>query len=255
MYVLKQVGLTFGWLSGALAGIGAFLYCFGYLITAADLHLLGLDVFIFSYNPSFYISRGTTFFGYQLLTINDFLLRLAPEFIPLLLVGVFYVSIRRWLGRRSWGKRWMVRCRRWRPHLGTSVRFWKTAAILLLFFLVIYLINILESITAPLQVSCKLHGLLAEPCTVADRPHQATLSTSKKIANWLNTGNTEELQARFTEALLAEIFVVGFLLIAWYVVTRTDLSKLILVPFMLAVIVIVMLLPMVYGVLMLPREF
>jgi hypothetical protein len=255
MNVLKQIGLTFGWLSGALAGIGAFLYCFGYLITAADLHLLGLDIFIFNYKPSFYIGRGATFFVYQFLAISGLLLSLAPGLIPLLLVGGLYVLLRRRLGRRIRGKRWLVRGRRWRRRLGASVWFRQTAAALLLFVLLIYLSTIRETITAPLQISGILHGPAAEPCAQATHPDHAAWSITEKIVCWLHTGNTKALQTRFHEALLAEVFVVGCLLIAWYVVTRTGLSKLILAPFILAVIVIVMLLPMIYGVLMLPREF
>jgi hypothetical protein len=230
MSVLKQIGLTFGWLSGALAGIGAFLYCFGYLITTADLHLLGLDVFIFNYKPSFYISRGATFFGYQFLAISELLLSLAPGLIPMFLVGGVYVPLRQRLGRRTRGKRWLVRGRRWRRRLSTSVWFRQTAAALLLFVLLIYLSTTLGSITAPLRVSGVLYGPAAEPCVPVAHPDHATLSIAEKIACWLYRGEKEALRARFHEALLAEVFVIGYLLIAWYVVTRAGLSKLILAP-------------------------
>lgn len=44
MNILKAVAKFIGWLSGSLAGIGAILTVFGYLITIANLRLLGLDV-------------------------------------------------------------------------------------------------------------------------------------------------------------------------------------------------------------------
>jgi hypothetical protein len=58
---LRTVGSAVAWLSGSLAGIGAIFYAFGYLITLANLDLLGVDLLIFRYDPTTYIHRGSDF--------------------------------------------------------------------------------------------------------------------------------------------------------------------------------------------------
>jgi hypothetical protein len=56
-----MLGATIAWLSGAAAGIGAIFYAFGYLITLANLQMLGLDLAALRYDPTFYIGRGAGF--------------------------------------------------------------------------------------------------------------------------------------------------------------------------------------------------
>ena len=58
---VRTLGGTIAWLSGSVAGIGAIFYAFGYLITLANLNMLGLDPLAFRYDPTFYIQRGASF--------------------------------------------------------------------------------------------------------------------------------------------------------------------------------------------------
>src|SRR5262249_31612738 len=61
MNLLKAITVSIGWLSGSLVGIGAILYAFGYLITRAQQHLLGLDG-LSIYDNEHFLQEGAKFF-------------------------------------------------------------------------------------------------------------------------------------------------------------------------------------------------
>lgn len=61
MELLRSLSLLLGWFSGTLVGITACLFAFGYVITAANLRMLGLTEQVVRYDPSIYVVRGSVF--------------------------------------------------------------------------------------------------------------------------------------------------------------------------------------------------
>jgi hypothetical protein len=59
--IVRMLGGTIAWLSGAAVGIGAIFYVCGVLVTIANLDMLGLDPLIFRYDAAFYMHRGGLF--------------------------------------------------------------------------------------------------------------------------------------------------------------------------------------------------
>ena len=75
MELSKGIALFVGWLSGALAGIGAILYACGYLLSTAQLHLLGLSGLV-NYGQERYVEEGGRFLVDVLGLLGEILLNL-----------------------------------------------------------------------------------------------------------------------------------------------------------------------------------
>ena len=97
MTLLKGAAAFIAWLSGSLAAIAGFLYAFGYFATLANLHLLGLDSLILSFDPLFYLQRGSRFTLY--------VVRLAFQFLVDPLAVVVALSAVGLVIRRIWRER------------------------------------------------------------------------------------------------------------------------------------------------------
>ncbi len=99
----KAAGKFIGWLSGSLAAVTGILYGFGYLITLSNLHSLGLDFYLFDFDPSLYLTRGANFVLYFTRAISQTLFFLIVLTSPLL--GFAYFLYRFWLKDRFLAKR------------------------------------------------------------------------------------------------------------------------------------------------------
>ena len=60
MSLLKGIAAFTGWLTGALAGVGAILYALGYLVTRAHLNFLGVSG-LFDQSNFFFVQEGAMF--------------------------------------------------------------------------------------------------------------------------------------------------------------------------------------------------
>src|SRR5579862_5065714 len=60
MSLLKGIAAFSGWLTGALAGVGAILYALGYLVTRAHLNFLGVSG-LFDQSNFFFVQEGAMF--------------------------------------------------------------------------------------------------------------------------------------------------------------------------------------------------
>jgi len=105
MELSKGIALFVGWLSGALAGIGAILYACGYLLSTAQLHLLGLSGLV-NYGQERYVEEGGRFLIDVLGLLGEILLNLliSAGFVALLVLLVLAplgYFMRRRLGRRG----------------------------------------------------------------------------------------------------------------------------------------------------------
>src|SRR5260370_365051 len=75
---LQTLGSAITWLSGALAGIGAIFYAFGWLATLSNVRMLGLESGSLHYDHLFYVQRGAIFFLYTVVaTWRSLLLAIA----------------------------------------------------------------------------------------------------------------------------------------------------------------------------------
>jgi hypothetical protein len=76
--LLKGIAAFSGWLTGALAGVGAILYALGYLVTRAHLNFLGVSG-LFDQSNFFFIQEGAMF-------LLDVAVIIARTLLPILVV-------------------------------------------------------------------------------------------------------------------------------------------------------------------------
>ena len=234
MNVLKSVGVFVGWLSGSLAGVTAFFYAFGYVITLANLRLLGLDVYLFRYDPSFYLSRGGSFFLY----LASYAVIISLVLLP---VAAVFLVAQSWIARR-------VRPDGPEPARGGLAAFAKhhggkcrgvgfVAILILLGFLLWLNFTALTNLVS-------VTNLLYEP-----------MGRNADVVKLFATGATNELDQEFLNAVYG-LFGAGTLLyFAWRLTAPYRLRHLMLVPFLSVFILYGLLLPLVYGAVKVSGEF
>lgn len=243
MTILKNVGMFIGWLAGSLAGVMACLYAFGYVITQVNLNLLGLDLYLFTFDPPFYLIRGATFALYLAL----YVVVISVVLLPLAGLALF---IRSRIARRlaTPGEDGRM-ARLWRrvaahPHLLHGFGF---ACLLLL------LIGLLRwdgwawwhwgqspALVDVLRVRNLLHGPVGADSALLDL-----------FAN----GDSARLSGYFVQAVRG--LLIGALLLygAWRWSAAFRLRYLMRAPFVLVFVVYGVLAPLTYGVVRVPNEF
>src|SRR5262245_49133719 len=99
MHLLKAITVSVGWLSGSAAGIGLVLYALGYLITRAQLNVLGIESFV-TYRSDEFIQEGSKFLIFVGGVVIDMLFAVLA-FALILVVGglLVYLPLRAWGGR------------------------------------------------------------------------------------------------------------------------------------------------------------
>jgi hypothetical protein len=247
--VLRGITVTLGWLSGSLAGIGAVVYACGYLITRAQLHLFGVSGF-FPLSADHFMQEGGKFLVVLAQQAIETLLALAA--FGLVAAGFFlavWLALTRWrpslpLDVAGMRERAMAAAGRAHRRLPWSPAF---SAYLVLLALLVWLLEAYRlRFAAPLEVSNILH--LTPPPPPGD-------STEQRITAWLLAGDWRQLRAYFTDLLDAATRAVLLLLTAWYVTTPLARRRLFMAPFVVAVALYSLYLPMAYGVLMRPTSY
>ncbi len=251
MNLFKGVAIFIGWLTGSLAGIGAILYACGYLVTRAQLNLLGLYGF-FEYSNEHFLQEGAKFFivlGYAV----------AKIFLPLLIIvgvisfGFFLLMVCCFRGTarlerslHTWGDR-LTKFDKKIP--------WRIFLYFLLFLLFMFHSDIyLDKFNSPLLVSGLLYTSPSGEHTVSGCIIKG--DEADKIKQWLIEGNTECPQIYFFHLLLyGEILAGALFLLAWHVTLRYRLRFLMLSPFMIGFMLYTVSLPMIYGVLVRPVKY
>jgi hypothetical protein len=247
MELFRGITVFIGWLTGALAGVGAILYAFGYLIAMAQLHLLGIHE-LFGYGNDHHIQAGGRFLLAIGLMLADKLLSVLVALcvlaVPLVIAYAALSRMRdslgpvqaRWKGRITGiGARW--------PHL------WKAAGYALLLILLFGSAEDPRSFSNPLEVS----NLLFQPET-----SPGAVAHVEQVRQWLlgsGQDSVERLRALFLNCLLSTAKAAVLLLLAWWVTGAWRWRLLLVAPFAIIFMLDIVFLPMLYGVLQQPISF
>jgi len=247
--LLRGIAAGLGWLSGSLAGVGAIVYACGYLITRAQLHLFGVSGF-FPLGADHFMQEGSKFLvviGQR--TIETLLGVVAFAVAAIVVLMVVWLPLMRWRpslrldvgnGRARVG----TVVARIHEHLPWSPAF---SIYLVLLVLLVWLLETYRSrFAAPLEVSNILH--LIPPLPLDD-------STEQRITGWLLAEEWHRLEAYFSDLLDAETRAVLLLIAAWHVTASLARRVALLTPFVIAVAMYTLYLPMAYGVLMRPTSY
>ncbi len=217
------------WLGSSLGVIAALLYASGYLISIAQLHLLGLGRLV-TYSHEHFVQQGGTFFiyiGEEIMTAGEYFSIL---FIPVLAV----FALRRWVGAAWRGK---IK----RIAEGRSIP-WRGFAYAGLIALLLLAGGDPKSFGQPLTLS---NLLFLDPNAAPSDP----------VRDALIAGKRDPLLGQFEDRLFRDVFVLLQFVASFFVTQTWPLRRLAMLPFALLFLVYTLLLPMLFGVLALPIEF
>ncbi len=249
MKLLRGIAVTLGWLSGSLAGIGAIVYACGYLITRAQLHLFGVSGF-FPLSADHFMQEGAKFLVVIGQRVIEALLGVVA--FALVALAVFLVA---WLPLLHWRPslrldliaaraRFVVAVARIHERLPWSPAF---SIYLVLLLLLVWLLETYRTrFAAPLEVSNILHLMPLPPA--GDSPEG-------RITEWLLAEDWRRLEMYFTDLLDAETRVILLLIAVWHVTAVLARRVALLTPFVVALALYTLYLPMAYGVLMRPTSY
>jgi hypothetical protein len=232
---LKAVGKFIGWLSGSLAAISGVLYGLGYLVTLSNLYSLGLNFYLFDFDPSFYLTRGANFVLYFTRWFFQTLLYLIVLISPILLLGFGVYRRRAWISDRLPAKgRAAVDYVRNRPLIWRGVLFAALFAVLVQDVWVRF-----EGFSTILDES---HNLF-DPLESGPQEPGSQKSEPRKPGEVI----------LFYQLFLIEAAVLLYL--AWRVTAAWRFRALMAAPFALVLAMSVVTLPMIYGILVISNEF
>jgi hypothetical protein len=228
-----------GWFASSLGVIGALLYACGYLISAAQLHLLGLGR-LMTYGHDYYVQEGGSFLADISSTIAIMAEPFSVILIFLAMLGLGVAMLWRKASLRH--GQWIESIQRLRTRVAGM---WPRAAYAGLLYLLLFRYGDPVEFGRPLTLS---NVLFADP-TAAATP---ALVTMHKL---LLTGDRGGLGGMFEGRLLTYI-VVGLLFLgSHYLTSGWQWRRLAMAPFVLMFTLYSLLLPMLYGVLKLQVEF
>lgn len=250
MNLLKGIAAFSGWLTGALAGVGAILYALGYLVTRAHLNFLGVSG-LFDQSSFFFIQEGAMF-------LLDVAVIIARTLLPIVVVlgiiaAVLVVAgygIARILASRAPSlaermNQWKDVMLSWREHLLLCQVLY--AALLMLFF--VHTDTYLNDFNRPLQISNVLYGESGIGTTVSSDPKTVALRKS------LLQGEEKLTHAYFFNLLFGEVLAGLLLMMAWRVTDGWRWQPMWVSWFVISFIIYSASLPMMYGVLWVSAEY
>lgn len=245
MNPFKGIALFIGWLTSSLAGIGAIMYACGYLISMAQLHLLGIDAFI-SYGDQRYIQEGGKFFVSVGVTVGELVLNVFIAIAILTMPVLVLIALLQWL-RKDWlpsvTTRWRTgdsRIYQQRPWLYRGLAY---------ALLIGFLFSSSEDprvFQGPLELSNVLYESTAEVRGSA---------SGARVHRLLISGDSATLKGYFEQCLLLELKVGLLMMLAWQVVAVWRLRIVLVAPFAVVLLLYTVFLPMLYGILMQPLRF
>lgn len=245
MNIFQATVKFIGWLSGSLAGIAALLTFFGYLITAAHLKLLGLDITLFGFRAEYYLQRGGNFVFYVIDTLSQRILLplMVIALLPLIIVLIIDLfseqgRLRTWL--KAMKQELTVKCSRQATHL----KIWGLLLLILLLFL--QLGPSLDSLINPLKISDLLYRVNAaeSDALIDDCVFLALVNQQQDL-----------LAANFFYSLIAMLRAGLYLLVVWYISKNLKFRIILNMPFFIIFILYLVFLPMNYGVMLIKSEF
>ena len=237
--IIGSVTGAVGWLASSLGVIGALLYACGYLISVAQLHLLGLGR-LMSYGHDHYVQEGGRF----LADISSTAAIIAEPFIAIAIVVAIlaFGTTMLWRKVRLGHDEWMRKLATIRNRVEVT---WRGVAYAILLCLLLLQYGDPEQFGRPLTLG---NVLFTDPSAAA-------APDLVKMHKFLLTGQSDSLAAIFEDRLLAYV-AVGLLLLACHYVTSTwRWRRLAIAPFVLIFALYSLLFPMLYGVLKSQVEF
>jgi hypothetical protein len=248
--LLKGIAAFSGWLTGALAGVGAILYALGYLVTRAHLNFLGVSG-LFDQSNFFFIQEGAMF-------LLDVAVIIARTLLPIVVVlgiiaAVLVVAgygIARILASRAPSltermNQWKDVMLSWREHLLLCQVLY--AALLMLFF--VHTDTYLNDFNRPLQISNVLYGESGIGITVSSDPKTVALRKS------LLQGDEKLTHTYFFNLLFGEVLAGLLLMMAWHVTDGWRWQPMWVSWFVISFIIYSASLPMMYGVLWVSAKY
>lgn len=247
MDLVKGAAAFIAWLSGSLAALAGILYAFGYLVTLSNLHSLGLDPLVLSFDPLFYLQRGSRFVLYVARLVFE---RLLDPLVLLVLVVPVFLLLRRFFGERKYAQRLGQAFGRVRAGLGAWRGLLFAALLLLLFW---QMLPTYVNLTNLLTIS----DLLFEPCArgaVAD--DAGTLDLCKALTQrTANPSDAGKLRTQFLFALFFFLEAALVFYLAWRLSAGWKLRLLLVSPFAVVFAMILVSLPMIFAIVALSNEF
>lgn len=251
MNLLKGIAAFSGWLTGALAGVGAILYALGYLVTRAHLNFLGVSG-LFDQSNFFFVQEGAMF----LLDISVIAARtLLPIVVVLGVIAAVFSIVGYGIGRILAARDpdlaervngWKGAITSWHDHL--RLRQVLYAGLVVLFF--IHTDTYLNEFNRPLQISNVLYSDNGN-LTATGSKDQKTIELRKALLE----GDDQQTHTYFFNLLLGEALAGLLLLVAWHLTDGWRWQPMWVSWFVIVFIVYSASLPMVYGVLWVSAKY
>lgn len=244
MDLLKGAAAFIAWLSGSLAAIAGILYGFGFLATLSNLHSLGLNPLILSFDPLFYLQRGSSFTFYVLRLLFEILLipMIVLVAITLLVLAIAHFWRERNINNkvRKISTTEIEKMKKW------HVPFY--ALILLLLFW--EMSTSYDDLTKVLNVSDLLYETGGSDAYDAEsQAIRQALTIDRQ-----NDPAASLLDTAFLDSVLFLLEVAILFTAAWRLTAGRQFRFLLVAPFALALAMFFVSLPMIYGIIVLPKR-
>jgi len=226
---LLTLGGTIVWLFGATAGIGAVLYAFGYLITRANLQMLGLDLLDVRYDPALYTRRGFEFLELSATLVGQ------VQFWLLVFIALGFLVWR--LGEKARGR---LATKQPFRSIGGHREVWSAIGYLVLLLL--------------LARQLQAHLWFPEDLTVSGVLTDSAAAASP-IRGWIQAGREELLLDRYAILVNQQVVIGLLLLLAWGLNRAWRWNALLVAPFAVVFAISLAWLPQEYGKLALSNKF
>lgn len=245
MELLKGAAAFITWLSGSLAAIAGILYGFGYLATLSNLHSLGLNPLILSFDPLFYLQRGSSFTLYVLRLLFDVLL--IPMIILVAITLLVLAIAHFWRERNITNK-----VRKISTTVIEKMKKWHVPFYALILLLLFWEMSTsYDDLTRVLNVSDLLYETGGSDAYDAEsQAIRQALTIDRQ-----NDPAASLLATAFLDSVLFLLEVAILFTAAWRLTAGRQFRFLLVAPFALALAMFFVSLPMIYGIIVLPNKF
>ncbi len=239
--LFKGIAAFIGWLASSLAGLGAILYAIGYLITAAQLHLLGIGPLV-TYSHEHYLQEGGNFF----IAVGPEVLLIFLAFGATLIALSLLPAIAMYVAQRWTASRYRALAETITRFARQSLWFARLAAYGALLLVLLFVCLDPQSFGEPLTLSNLLFAV-PEPATITPG--------AERVRALLLAGDRARLGGIFSLRLYYDLLVACLLAASWHLAAGWRFQTLAIAPFAVVFLLYTILLPMLYGVLKRPIQF
>lgn len=228
------------WFAGAVAGVTALLYAAGYLSLRAHANLLGLTGFV-QFDHDELLQEGARFFLVAATAVGQALLSASVALVVLMLV----VLALRWVARRvfTYLHEPAARANAWSSRLRWLALFAVGA---------LFLWSLWDTLGRLRDPLCVANVLFATP----DLSACPTGFDGAALIGKLRDGASRSMQAEFADLLFSGLGHALFLAsVAAWLARPLAARRWIVMPFAVAIVLMLFMLPMVYGVMVKPVRF